>query len=228
MPKPQRRPKNFAWSYSALSAYELCPKKYAAERVYKSHGEKFNPARDYGTIAHKAIEVRVATGAALPADLAGHESLIAKLDALPGHAEAEVSLVLTRDLEETVWNDWGRVWVRGRADYLKTAPGGESGFVADWKFGKRRDNFEQLDLLAAMTFTIRPALTKIKAAFYWAKDKKMVPRKYTVSDSMTIWSEFMPRVQRMEQSWEAEEFEPRPNFLCKKHCPVKECPYHGT
>lgn len=215
----------FTWSFSNLDLFETCPKKYYHLRVAKDVKDEGNAMSNYGQEAHKHFENRLVYGTPLPLDLRHHEKFLVKLCAAPGKGLGEQKLALTRDFEPTGFFD-ADVWVRGIVDYTKhNAP---SLVIVDHKFGKMKEGFAQLELMAAMLMACMPEIEKTSALYYWAKEKKITSIKFTRDDIPEIWGKFLPRVNRMETAWKTTEFPAKQNYLCKKYCPVKSCPHHGV
>lgn len=215
----------FAWSYSALDSYELCPKKHWAEKIGRIVKGKRNAIQDYGAEGHKHFEDRLIKNKPLPLDLRHHENVMAKLAAAPGEGMPEQKLALNRDFQLTGFFD-DDVWVRGIIDFAKV--NGRHLLVIDHKFGRMKEGFDQIDLMVAMMLCVIPEIQTVSGAYYWAKNKKLTRKKYQRSDGPDIWNSFLPRVKRMEEAKKNEDFPARPNFLCKRHCPVKSCPYWGV
>ena len=215
----------FAWSFSALDSYELCPKKHWAEKIGRIVKPQRSTVGDYGAEAHKHFENRLIKNKPLPLDLRHHEPVLAKLAAAPGEGMPEQKLALNRDFKLTGFFD-DDVWVRGIVDFGKL--NGRHLLVIDHKFGRMKEGFDQVDLMVAMMLCVIPEIETATGAYYWAKEKKLPRKKYQRSDGPGIWNSFLPRVKRMEQAIKTEDFPARPNFLCKKHCPVKSCPYNGV
>lgn len=214
----------FTWSFSNLELYETCPKKYYHLRVAKDVKDKGNAVSNYGSEAHKHFEDRLVKGTTLPLDLRHHEKVLKKLEDAKGEGLGEQKLALTRDFEPTGFFDKD-VWVRGIVDYTKhNAP---HLVIVDHKFGKMKEGFDQLKLMAAMLFAYMPEIETCTAMYYWAKEKKITSIKFTRDDIPDIWAAFLPRVEQMEKAWKTTDFPARTNYLCKRYCPVKSCPHCG-
>jgi len=225
MPKPySTTAKPFAWSYSALEAFELCPKKYAAEKVYRTVKGKSNAAADYGKEVHAAFEKYLLEGRKLPLDLVQHAPRLDFLRGLPGDAMPEQRLALTRDLRPTGFFD-PDVWVRGIVDFAKHDD--NTLVIVDHKTGKLKDGFDQLELMAAMMSCYLSEVDGFALAYYWTKHKRFTRTKLTKVEMPAVWNKFLPRVMRMEEAVKKEEFPARQNFLCRNYCPVTTCPHHG-
>lgn len=216
---------NFTWSYSNLDLFETCGKKYYHLRVSKDVKDTGNAASNYGFEAHKHFEDRMMKNKALPLDLKHHEKFLLKMEEAPGVRMGEQKLALNRDFEPTGFFD-DDVWVRGIVDYTKH--NGSHIVVVDYKFGKMKEGFDQLDLMVAMLMAYMPELETATGMYYWAKSKKITSKKYTRDDIPDIWGRFLPRVEAMEEAWKTTEFPAKPNYLCKRYCPVSSCPHHGV
>ncbi len=215
---------SFVWSYSALSAFEICPKKYWHEKIRRDVPEKVFSQRSYGVEGHKLFELRLLKGKALPLDLKHHEKILGPIANAKGTGMPEQKLALNKKLEPTGFFD-DDVWVRGVIDYVKVSP--PSAILIDHKFGKKRPGFDQLDVMTLLLFHHMPEVKTMTSMFYWALSKTMSPKKYTRADIPVLWNEFLPRVWRMIHAKKTTSYPARPNFLCPRHCPVVSCPHNG-
>lgn len=213
-----------AWSFSALQSYETCPKKYWHVSLKKDVKEPPNEAGVYGQAAHGHFEHRLLKDKPLPLDLRHHETMLAKFANAPGEQMGEQKLALNEKLELTGYFDKD-VWVRSIIDYVRTK--GTHMIVVDWKFGKRKEDFDQIDLAVAMMFIAMPEIETATGMYYWAKEKKFDVQKYTRQDAPAIWNELLPRVEELEEAKRTTTFPPKPGFLCKNWCWVDSCPYKG-
>jgi hypothetical protein len=216
--------KKFAWSNSALETFERCPKQYYHLRIAKDVYEKPNQTTSYGQEVHKAFENRLVKNKPLPLDLRHHEKTLSRLYDAPGDGMPEQKMALTRDFQLTGWFD-DDVYVRGIIDYVKV--NGAVALVIDHKTGRMHDNFEQVNLMAAMLSVYLPEVEKFNTAYYWTKTKQLTSSVVRKEDVPEIWAAILPRVDNMEAMVNEEEFPARQNFLCRKYCPVKSCKYCG-
>lgn len=220
---PKKKP--FAWSFSALDSYETCPKKFWHTNVARDIKEPESEAMNYGKYAHKQFENRLGKKKTpLPIDLKHHEKLLTKLAGAKGEHYTEQQLALNRDFEPTGWFD-SDVYVRAITDY--TIVDARKGATFDWKFGKQKDGFDQINLVSAILFQYFPELEVIQGAYYWAKDKRI--RRATLERETVpeIWNSLLPRVEVMESAYITTDYPAKPSGLCKRHCPVKSCPHNG-
>lgn len=215
----------FAWSYSALTAFETCPKQYWHYRVKRDVKESSNAMGDYGTEAHKHFENRLLRNKKLPLDLTHHEKVLAKLAAAPGDGMPEQKLAINRDYQPTGFFD-DDVWCRAIIDFTKINE--NRAIIIDHKFGKMKDGFDQVEHQAVMLFCFKPELTHLTAGYYWAKTKRLPTTKIVPEDVPAIWNKLLVRVEAMEAGIKHDEFPARPSGLCRRWCSVKSCPHHGT
>jgi len=218
-----------AWSYSALNAFETCPKRYYLTKVAKQVVEPQTEALLWGNKVHKALEYRLVSKTPLPDTMANFEPLAQSVlnRAKGADLEAEQKMALTKDFQPTTW--FGKqVWVRGITDF--TIVKGDKAFIGDWKTGKPTPESAQLKLTAAMTMHTKPWVNKVINAFVWLKTGTVTSETFTREDIPQIWQDFAPRIARMEVAYEKDKWPARPSGLCAKWCPVgkKLCEHCGS
>ena len=220
--------KPVAWSYSSLSAFETCPKRYYLTKVSKEVKEPQTEATLWGNQVHKALELRLTKRQALPSGMETFEPLAQTIadKAKGGMLEAEQKMALTKSFAPTTWFSKD-VWVRGITDFTITK--GDKVFIGDWKTGKPTPNSAQLMLTAAMTMHQKPYVNTVINAFVWLKTGSISHEVFTREDIPKIWQEFIPRVNRLESAMAESKWPARPSGLCRKWCPVgkKLCEHCG-
>ena len=228
-----------AWSYSALTSYETCPRRHYETRVAKTVREAESSAILIGNAAHKVLELRVKTGCPIPATLQvtsaenvtteqsteGWEPLMARILQAPGEFFTERQIALNRSFQEVPWFDKD-VWVRGVVDL--GAINGEKAMAIDHKTGKRKPDSDQLMLFAALMMHVWPKLQKVVTGFLWLKSRQLDQETYVRDQLPEIWDNFLPRVARLEAAHKDNVWDPRPSGLCKNWCPVKTCEFCGS
>lgn len=216
--------KPIAWSYTALTGFETCPKRHFHTKVKKDVPDPPGEPALWGQRVHKALEDRVRDKKALPPSLAGYEALAARFDSAPGTVLVEKQICLNRNMEQTTW--FGKdAWCRGVID-VGVVNGRKAAFW-DWKTGKRSPEIEQLKLFAGLGFISYPEVEVISTGFVWLKEKKMDKEVFTRDDAPAIWEEFLPRVHRLERAHEKAEWPAKPSGLCRNWCPVLSCEFNG-
>ena len=213
------------WSYSALNSFETCPKKHWHTRVVKDIKEPPIPESSYGTQAHKALELRVAKGKALPPQFSQMEPIIARLANAKGDKLPEQELAINASFRPTGW--WSEdVWCRAKLDLAIV--NGPNAVTIDYKTGKFDPDFTQQRLATALLMLHNRAIQKAQVLYIWLKTKTISPQEMTRADMTEFWSEIMPRVKKYQRAFEISEFPAKKNGLCRRHCPVTACIYNGA
>jgi hypothetical protein len=218
---------NKAWSYSALTAYETCPRRYELTRVSKKVVEPQTEATLWGNQVHKALELFAKGEKPLPPDLAAYERYVRKIQSYEGKRVVEERIALDKNFRPTKWMAKD-VWVRGIIDI--GVVGSEKAYLLDWKTGKRKPDSDQLMLFAALAFAIYPWIEKVTTGFIWLKSGEFDKEVFTRDQLPEIWNVFMPRLQRLAISYEDNKWTPKPSGLCKNWCPVgrSNCEFCGV
>lgn len=216
--------KSFAWSYSALTGFETCPRQHHEMRIKKAWPDPPGEAQQWGIEVHKHIENRIGMGRQMPDYLNYVEPIIQKFEQTKGVTQPEYKLALNAEFKpvEFFAKD---AWVRAVGDVVKVH--GNVAFACDWKSGKYREGDGQLKLQSAVMFATYPHVERIGIVYAWLKDKRTTVRTFERAQVPEIWQEFLPRVKRMEIAIANNDFPPNPSGLCRKHCAVLSCEHNG-
>ncbi len=213
-----------AWSYSSLTAFETCPKRYFHTRVAKDIVEPEGDALLWGSAVHKALENRVKDGTPLPTGTTQWEPLCAKLLASPGEIFTERQLCLDYRFQPTAWYG-DDAWVRGVVDVGVLR---DDEIVAlDYKTGRPKPDTDQLQLFAALLFASHPEVDTIKTGYVWLKTNGMTVETYQREQLPLIWGGFLGRVKRLEGSFKDDHWPEKPSGLCRAWCPCTGCKFNG-
>jgi hypothetical protein len=210
-----------AWSYSRLTSLETCPRKFWHLNVQKDLKEEESEAMREGTATHKALELRVRDGKRLPLHLRHLEPVMAKICAAPGEKSVEQQIALDENLQITDWFSKS-AWVRMKSDL--TILNGPAAICFDYKTGKRKDEFTQLKLNAAVTMLLAPEIETVTMAFVWTKVNEVSSEKIHRHQMADTWGELMKRVDKYDAAYAKNDFPPKPNFFCAG-CVVKTCQF---
>ena len=218
---------NKPWSYSALTAYETCPRRYELTRVSRTVKEPQTEATIWGNQVHKALELYAKGEKPLPEDLKKYEKYVNKILSYEGKRVIEERIALDKNFRPTKWMAKD-VWVRGIIDI--GVVGSEKAYLLDWKTGKRKPDMDQLKLFAALAFAVYPWIEKVTTGFIWLKTKEFDKEMFTREQLPEIWDEFMPRLNRLAISFRDDKWTPKPSGLCKNWCPVgrSNCEFCGV
>lgn len=215
-----------AWSYSYLTAYETCPRRFALTRIYKTVTEPQTEATISGNEVHKAIELHIKNEQHLPDKYKRYVPIVDTVKRSPGVKHAEYRFGLTKQLRPTGFFAKD-VWVRGVFDVMVVQP--KKLVLLDWKTGTPRSDIDQLDLFAGVGFSLFQHVESVKAAYVWLAHGRVDPTEYSRDNVADLWKGFRARVERLESAVADEQFPPKPSGLCKSWCPVnkRQCEFSG-
>lgn len=213
------------WSYSSLTAFETCARRYYLTKVSKEVVEPPTAATTWGTTVHTALENRI-NGTPLAEEFLQYEQYITPLEAV-GAPVAEREMALTKGFEPTGFHD-DNAWCRGIIDVHVVAA--DKGVALDWKTGKVKNDSSQLKLFAAMMLHTYPELQQVKTGFVWLAHDKVTTDVFTRQHLGEIWQDFLPRVKRLEVAFEEDKWPAKPSGLCRAWCPVGKglCQHCGS
>lgn len=210
-------------SFSSIKMYMNCPLRYYHQRVKKTVTDPGNEATHYGERVHKQLEERLKGETELPQETKHYEPLVsAILKGVKGQLLVEQELTLNAELKPTGWFD-ADAWLRTKIDVMLLD--GSRCAVLDWKTGKRKPDFDQLELYALQIFAHHPEVERVSVGFVWLKDKAMDRDEYLRQDAAELWEKLLTQIKRIEKSLETEVWPARPSGLCR-FCPARHlCDY---
>lgn len=216
------------WSFSKAKAFETCPKQFYHEKILKEYPVEETEAMRYGTEFHKACENYVGEGKPLPKKFDFIKDTLDALNKKRGVKLCEKKLGLTADLEPCDFFS-KRVWFRGIADLLIVDTLAETAWVIDYKTGRSAQYADkgQLELMAMSVFKHYPDIKKVRAGLLFVVANKLVKHQYEIDSEPLLWEKWLGIYGKMEKAFKADVWNPRPSGLCKRHCPVVECPHNG-
>ena len=197
--------------------YENCPRRYYYQRITKEVKGTGSDATIYGERVHEALEHRLEDKVELPAESSKYESLCKSIEGIGGTLHIEQKFTLTENLTPTGW--WEKdAWLRSILDVLIII--GDKAIVMDWKTGKRRPDFTQLELFALQVFQHFPSINSVKSSFVWLKDMAIDTENYKRDSQDDLWVKLLTRIERINESLLHNVWTPKPSGLCK-FCPAK-------
>jgi len=209
------------WSYSSLSLFKQCPKKYHHLRVLKDIEESESEQMRYGLELHKAAEEYIRDGTDLHPGFEFMRDSLDHLKQLPGDKHCEMKLGLTRDLEACEFFA-DNVWWRGIADLLVI--NGDEARVLDYKSGKDKyADTKQLEILSLAVFKKFPQVKRIKAGLLFVVHSNFIKEKYNRDEEMELWNKWLPETNKLEMAYEKDVWNAKQNFTCNGWCPVVNC-----
>jgi len=217
------------WSYSSLKLFEQCPRRYQAEKVTKEVPFTQNEAALYGEQLHKAAEEYIRDGKPIDPRFDFIKPYLDKLNAIEGVKFCEMKLGVKRVEGRLAPCDFfdSDVWFRGVADLVILD--GDRAWVVDYKSGKsaKYADTRQLALMAAALFLKYPEIKKIKTSLLFVVSKEFVKEDFQKEFGLSVFSELNGLLTARDTAYETDVWNPRPNGLCRKWCPVKSCAHCG-
>ena len=216
---------NYTWSYSSLSLFMQCPRKYHRLRVVKDIVEPVQEHLLYGSAVHKAAEEYIRDGTPIPEKYGYIQEHLDPLKALPGVKLCEHEMGLTKDFEPCGFRD-KNVWFRGIADLLVI--NGDKARIIDYKTSKssRYADKKQLELLSLLTFKHFPEVKSVKAGLLFLVVKDLVPAEFKEDQQHDCWQKWLVETNQLESAMITDVWNPRPNFTCRGWCPVTDCEHN--
>ena len=229
----QPKPKPFAWSYSRLKNFEVCPKRHYNVDIIKSFKEEEGEQLQWGNAVHKAMAARCGPERTpLPHSMQAYEKWAALVVTPPGNILVEQQLAIDEDFNPTKWfaSDakkarQGEPWYRSISDVLKLH--GPVALSIDWKTGKVIEDAPQLALAAACIFAHHPQVMKIRSEFIWLKEDAKTRQDFHRNDMAAMWRSLWPRIEALKHAHETLSYPAKPGYLCRRYCPVTNCPHNG-
>lgn len=212
----QKQGTAFPWSFSSLQMFEQCPRKFHYIRITKEVKDEMNEVGLWGNRGHQAIAASLKNKVPLRGEWAKYQPIVDRVAASPGRKNVEVKFGITEDLRPTTFFAKD-VWYRGIIDLQVV--GTKAACAFDWKFGKVRENSDQLKLFAAATFAQYPFVQSAHTMYVWLPHGKTTPQVYYKEEADSLWAEFLPRLARMKKAEETQRWLPNPTGLCH-FCPV--------
>jgi hypothetical protein len=231
----QTPPTRRHWSYSAINNFTNCPRKFHAYEIAKTVKEPESYQMLEGKQVHNLIANYIQKGSSLPEQ---YERYVNTIDPIldrweGGKALTEHKMGCTFHLEPCEFFDRKKtVWLRTIADLLILRD--DQALSIDWKTGKEPNpvfevlpaNF-QLRCTAVCIFLHFPQVNYIESGYVYLN----ADTTYDFTMDRSDLKEFIPQMYEyagvLNRAVQKNYFPPRPSGLCKKHCAVVSCEYHG-
>ena len=222
-------------SYSALDKFYKCPRKFFYYDITKAIQEPTNPQQGEGFRVHKAMADYISQGKPLPPEYERFGDWVTTM--LTRHPDEKVyvehKMGMTFDLIPCEYfSRKHKVWLRTVADLLVI--NGERALSVDWKTGKEPDdryetlppNF-QLRLVALTIFLHFPQVKEIESKFVYLNEGTSTHFMMPKEDLRLFLRQMYDVAAGLQKAVRSNEWPPHPSGLCKRHCAVTQCQYHG-
>ena len=218
--------KTIAWSWSRLSDFEQCPRKFQGRYITKDFPKPDFDAPHFvkGRAAHKLLEDHFKGEGELHGtvtenglDFSFDFRFLSKIsDEIKKHRRVFPELQVTFDvrMNEISWFD-KKAWCRVIFDLLIII--GDYAVIIDWKTGKVKEYSDQLKLFAGAVMTKYPNIKKVLTCYVWVDHPKQPPvwAEYTDKDREHIWQEFGDRSELIQLANESGNWPAKKNIFCK-------------
>lgn len=217
--------KQLAWSWSRLSTFEQCPRKFYLQNISKELKYVQSPQAKRGDDLHKLLKncadsikqhghCNHLTAHLLYQDI---ENVIPLLKQLISGAE-DVAIELTHaiDAEFNVLDDYfsKKTWLRYGIDFARKD--GSKAAVLDWKTGKNYGYTDQLKLFAAVIMEIIwPDVDEVKACYIYIDQGESSCRTFKREDLDDMWDDLIDRAAAIDKAHEANHWPCQENNFCK-------------
>jgi len=217
---------SITWSYSSIGLFDQCPKKYYHLRVIKDIVEPETEHLTYGKMVHEAAEKYIRDGEPIPEKFLFIAPVLDVLKEIPGRKLCEHKMGLTEDLEPCGFFD-KNVWFRGVVDLLIIQD--DLAHIVDYKTGKSAQyaDTKQLELMALAVFKHFPLVERIKAGLAFLVSEDFVKANFTKYEAPERWLTWIQQTDKLTAAYDNNVWNAKPNFTCKKFCPVKDCEHNG-
>ena len=220
------------WSYSSITLFDQCPKKYYHLKVAKDVKEPESEAMNYGKELHLAAEEYIRDGKPVPPQFDFILPYLEKFKAIPGEklCEYKMAVKLTPDNRLVPCDFFDKdYYYRGIADLLILDRENQEARVIDYKTGKSAQyaDTKQLKLMAGAVFTIFPEIRVIKGGLLFVVAKDFIREEYDCHFRTAYFEQFRPIVEALDMAHLSGVWNPKRNFSCKGWCPVLECSHNG-
>lgn len=220
--------KQWAWSYSKLKNFEICPYRHQQIDLLKAASDTGGENMLWGNRVHACMAARLAHKTPLPVEMIDYDKFAKRIEdkqkLFNGTLLVEQKYAITVDFKPTGYFA-PNVWYRGIGDVLLLAP--PVALIGDWKTGRLQDDPIQLALMAQCVFSFYENIEKVATRFIWLKEHAETDETFTRDDLVKLWPRILDRVGYMERAAQTNDYPAKPNGLCRKYCPVKACVYHG-
>jgi len=213
------------WSYSSMSLFQQCPKKYYHLRIAKDVVDPPSHQMRYGLDVHQAAEHYVRDGTPIPEKYSYLTPMLDSLKKIKGDIYCEYRMGLTRDLEPCKFGAKD-AWWRGIADFLVVND--DRAKVVDYKTGQNKyADTKQLELLALATFKHFPEVTVVNAGLLFVVHAAFIKEHYYYKQQDELWEKWREQTAELDSAYENNVWNPKQNFTCRAWCPITNCIHNG-
>lgn len=214
--------KFFGQSPSSIGTFDTCPRKYEGSYITREAVWKETEANAYGIRMHTAAEGALIHQQPVPEEFAQLQPVMEQVRQWP-RLFVEKEFAVDAQWKPT---EWKYRWLGARIDVASWGDG-KKARVLDWKTGKPRDDYLQLDINAALLLSISGTVERVTAAYLYTRTESLSKRVYLRADLPELRATLAQKIIRIQAAHEAKNFPPQPNGLCRNYCEVFSCEFNG-
>jgi PD-(D/E)XK nuclease superfamily protein len=203
-------------NYSALNAYQVCPRRFAHMYVFKDLPRETKSKEQLdGTAAHEALKRRIRLNEPLPAEYATYEPIAKTIfdsDKIK-YTELKLGIDVTGLACDFFADD---VWLRGALDLVLSS--GEEALLLDWKTGKTREDPFELEIQGLLLQAKWPSFRRITGHYVWLRDLT-IGAAHDCSNTANTLATIKRTEERLRHRAAGEDWPPDEGPLCG-WCPV--------
>lgn len=194
-------------SYSGLSTYTQCPRKYKFSRIDRLP-DPAGPAADRGKMLHAELEKGILhPGYTMLGELTHWQAVCATL-AEQG-CQPEIELAITKEYEPCAFDD-PNAYVRGILDIFVND--GTTALIGDWKTGRMRDYSEQIRFYQLMVLVCYPEVERVEGRIYFVDHQREQSYiSFSRGDLPVLKDYFADKIKHIHED---QLFLPTPSPLC--------------
>lgn len=214
-------------SYSAIKAYENCPRKYHDTKVVKLYPREETVQTLYGTQLHEQAELYIKDQRPLDASFKFLEPTLKELMAMPGRKFPELEMAVTESLQPCDFKA-PNYWCRGIADLVIVNDDNLSARVFDYKSGSNKyPDTDQLMLMALLIFQHFPHVRRVSGGLLFVL--KNTVQKFAMSrdQDSAAWWRWRERVAKLDAAHYHGNWPEKSSGLCRQYCEVTACHHNG-
>lgn len=212
------------YSHTAIKTFEQCPRQFEAKYILRTYKEPPSVHATWGVAVHSHVEKNLKEGIELPKELSNLAPLLSIIKKYPGTLLVEHRIAVSSTLKPVAYNS-NDAWLIGIVDLIKVTE--DKALLCDWKTGKIRDDFSQLEISSLLLMASYPNLQSVLAMFIWRKYGSISKQIYTKENKQDMWAKLIKKIDRIETAISTNNFQPKPSWLCR-YCYLKTCEFCKT
>jgi len=191
--------KKFAWSFSVITQYENCPKAFFYNKIAKVKQAESWARTEGSRVGNLAEQYVLGKIKGVPKELRKFKN---KLNELRDYgAETEVDLAVTREWEETTWDNWNSVWCRAKDDFQYMDDLENKLVIIDGKTGGNYPSHkDQTHLYATLAFSHYLVNTILVEDWYYKTGEIGHSTTYRIEDYEKMKSYWEKRAEKLEKA----------------------------